>query len=184
MITSKQLNRLRDEAYATACNKGFHDEKHSDEHYLMLVITEIAEAVQADRKGLHAYKDKFLASLKPDDDNEMFSMLYEQYIKNSVEDELADIIIRMLDYCGMKQINMQMLESKLTKEKLPVGMQNFCDDMFYFCVLITDWPDKYMPNTIAFLINYCESLGIDILWLVEMKMRYNETRERMHGRRY
>lgn len=51
MITSKQLNRLRDEAYATACNKGFHDEKHSDEHYLMLVITEIAEAVQADRKG-------------------------------------------------------------------------------------------------------------------------------------
>lgn len=184
MITSKQLNRLRDEAYATACNKGFHDEKHSDEHYLMLVITEIAEAVQADRKGLHAYKDKFLASLKPDDDNEMFSMLYEQYIKNSVEDELADIIIRMLDYCGMKQINMQMLESKLTKEKLPVGMQNFCDDMFYFCVLITDWPDKYMPNTIAFLINYCESLGIDILWFVEMKMRYNETREMMHGRKY
>ena len=51
MITSKQLNRLRDEAYTTACNKGFHDEKHSDEHYLMLVITEIAEAVQADRKG-------------------------------------------------------------------------------------------------------------------------------------
>ena len=41
-----------------------------------------------------------------------------------------------------------------------------------------------MPNTIAFLINYCESLGIDILWFVEMKMRYNETRERMHGRRY
>lgn len=182
MITSEQLNRLRDEAYATACNKGFHDEKHSDEHYLMLVITEIAEAVQADRKGLHADKDKFDYAV----DRGAYDCeeAYEMYIKGCLEEELADIIIRMLDYCGLKQINMQMLESKLTKEKLPVGMQNFCDDMFYFCVLITDWPDKYMPNTIAFLINYCESLGIDILWFVEMKMRYNETRERMHGRKY
>ena len=34
------------------------------------------------------------------------------------------------------------------------------------------------------VICYCESLGIDILWFVEMKMRYNEARERMHGRRY
>lgn len=182
MITTEKLTELRDRAYRTACDKGFHDEQKPDAVWRMLIITEIAEAVQADRKELYADKDKFDYAV----DRGAYDCqeAYEMYIKESLESELADIIIRMLDYCGLKQINMQMLESKLTNEKLPVGMQNFCDDMFYFCVLITDWPDKYMPNTIAFLINYCESLGIDILWFVEMKMRYNETRERMHGRRY
>ena len=79
------LNELRDEAYSIAKANGWHEEEHSDSHWLMLIITEIAEAVQADRKDKHAYKDKFLASLKPDDDGEMFSMLFGQYIKNSVE---------------------------------------------------------------------------------------------------
>lgn len=179
MITTEKLTELRNRAYRAACNKGFHDEQKPDAMYKMLIITEIAEAVQADRKGLRADKDEF--DYMVDRGAYDCEEAYEMYIKGCFEEELADIIIRMLDYCGLKQINMQMLESKLTKEKLPVGMQNFCDDMFYFCVLITDWPDKYMPNTIAFLINYCESLGIDILWFVEMKMRYNEARERMPG---
>lgn len=182
MITTEKLSELRDRAYRAACDKGFHDEQKPDAVYKMLIITEIAEAVQADRKRLYADKDKFDYAV----DRGAYDCeeAYEMYIKGSVEEELADIIIRMLDYCGLKQINMQPLESKLTKEKLPVGMQNFCNDMFYFCALITDWPDKYMPNTIAFLINYCESLDIDILWFVEMKMQYNELRSKMHNRRY
>ena len=143
----------------------------------------VAEAVQADRKELRVQKNiKDRYKVFVIDSEEPHQSFYKCEIAGKLEDELADIIIRMLDYCGLKQINMQKLES--TKEKLPVGMQNFCDDMFYFCVLITDWPDKYMPNTIAFLINYCESLGIDILWFVEMKMRYNESRPMMHNRRY
>ena len=184
MITTEKLTELRDRAYRAACDKGFHDEQKPDAVYKMLIITEIAEAVQADRKGLCVRKDiKNRYKVFVIDSEEPHQSFYKCEIAGKLEDELADIIIRMLDYCGLKQINMQPLESKLTKEKLPVGMQNFCNDMFYFCALITDWPDKYMPNTIAFLINYCESLGIDILWFVEMKMRYNETRERLeHGR--
>ena len=53
------LNELRDEAYSIAKANGWHEEEHSDEHLLMLVITEIAEAVQADRKNLHADIAKF-----------------------------------------------------------------------------------------------------------------------------
>ena len=47
------LNELRDEAYSIAKANGWHEEEHSDSHWLMLIITEIAEAVQADRKGLY-----------------------------------------------------------------------------------------------------------------------------------
>lgn len=48
------LNKLRDEAYQIAKEHGWHDKEYSDSHWLMLLITEIAEAVQAHRKGDYA----------------------------------------------------------------------------------------------------------------------------------
>ena len=48
------LNELRDRAYKTACEHGFHDEELSNEHCLCLVISELMEAVEADRKGRFA----------------------------------------------------------------------------------------------------------------------------------
>lgn len=45
------LNTLRDRAYKTACEHGFHDKELSNEHWLCLVISELMEAVEADRKG-------------------------------------------------------------------------------------------------------------------------------------
>ena len=53
------LNNLRDEAYAIAREHGWHEQEHSDEHHLMLIITEMAEAVQADRKNLSISKRDF-----------------------------------------------------------------------------------------------------------------------------
>lgn len=45
------LNALRDRAYKTACEHGFHDKELSNEHLLCLIISELMEAVEADRKG-------------------------------------------------------------------------------------------------------------------------------------
>ena len=44
------LNKLRDHAYKTACEHGFHDKEHSDKHWLMLVISEIGEAINAESR--------------------------------------------------------------------------------------------------------------------------------------
>ena len=53
------LNELRDRAYKTACDHGFHDEELSNEHCLCLVISELMEAVEADRKGKRADAVRF-----------------------------------------------------------------------------------------------------------------------------
>lgn len=175
MITAKQLNRLRDEAYATACNKGFHDGKHSDEHYLMLVITEIAEAVQADRKGLRADRERYDYAV----DRGMCSDMeecFEKYIKNSIEDELADIVIRLLDYCGMRGINL--------RRYLPIEMY-FVHDLTYFMwCLCRDVLDRNVELVAWSVIEYCDRHGIDILWHIKQKMEYNRTRPRMHNAKY
>ena len=49
-----KLNNLRDKAYQCAVAHGWHEENLSDEHFLCLVISELMEAVEADRKGKHA----------------------------------------------------------------------------------------------------------------------------------
>lgn len=58
-MSKMNLNALRDRAYKTACEHGFHDAELGNEHYLMLVVTELSEAVEADRKGRYHYTKKF-----------------------------------------------------------------------------------------------------------------------------
>ena len=171
MITTEKLTELRDRAYRVACDKGFHDEQKPDAVYKMLIITEIAEAVQADRKGLHVKKDiKNRYKVFVIDSEEPHQSFYKCEIAGTLEDELADIIIRMLDYCGLKKIEFREDNDGFPFDRLTCGM-----------IVREDLP---MEFPLRCVIYYCESFDIDILWFVEMKMRYNETRERMHGRRY
>lgn len=53
------LNKLAKEIHENAKAHGWYDEEHSREHYFMLVITELSEAIEADRKGENANVDKF-----------------------------------------------------------------------------------------------------------------------------
>ena len=78
----KDLNELRDRAYKTACEHGFHEEELSDMHLLMLVITELSEAVEADRKGI-------LGDIKS------YKFLSNEHIKSKPE-YLKKIIIQSL----------------------------------------------------------------------------------------
>lgn len=180
MITTEKLTELRDRAYKTACDKGFHDEQKPDAVYKMLIITEIAEAVQADRKGLRADKDKFDYAV--DRGAYDCEIAYEMYIKGSIEEEIADIIIRMLDYCGLKKNEFREDNDGFPFDRL-TAFRTFPEAMHDLCGMIVR-EDLPMEFSLRCVIYYCESFGVDILWFVEMKMRYNETRERMHGRKY
>ena len=77
-------------AHEIATAHGFHDEKKSDAHWLCLVISEVMEAVEADRKDYRADMIGFIQNtyLHPD-----FAERYEAYIKGSVEEELADALL-------------------------------------------------------------------------------------------
>lgn len=65
------LNALRDRAYKTACEHGFHDKELSNEHLLCLVISELMEAVEADRKGKHADRESFKSSYEDEEPHVM-----------------------------------------------------------------------------------------------------------------
>lgn len=105
------LNGLRDQAYEIAKSKGWHDQYRSNSHYLCLVISELMETVNADRKNRHANINRYEAEyiyvkLKGSDD---FIEKFEKYIKNTVEDELTDACIRLLDLAGLREVDLSEL---------------------------------------------------------------------------
>jgi len=66
---------------------------------LMLITSEIAEALEGNRKDRNA-KIESKSYYDGLADNEMFNHEFEKYIKDTTEDEMADALIRILDYAG------------------------------------------------------------------------------------
>lgn len=89
---------LAKEVYEDNKAKGFWDEPvRSFPEAVMLVVTELGEAVNADRAGNHVAAgtlDKVMGRVPFDPAG------FREGVKDTVEDELADAMIRILDLCG------------------------------------------------------------------------------------
>ena len=169
------LNKLRDKAYQCAVAHGWHEENLSDEHFLCLVISELMEAVEADRKGMHANRANFEYYMKQRrrDDGE-FMYAFKQDIKDSVEDELADACIRMLDLAGLRGYDLDSFDYEGSDTEDYSDM-TFTESMFRICVYVTD---NFYRDEPFILLNeifaFCRDRNIDIFWHIEQKMKYNE----------
>lgn len=176
------LNKLRDKAYQCAVAHGWHEENLSDEHFLCLVISELMEAVEADRKGMHANRANFeyyMKQRKRDDGEFMYA--FKQDIKDSVEDELADACIRMLDLAGLRGYDLDSFDYEGSDTEDYSDM-TFTESMFRICVYVTD---NFYRDEPFILLNeifaFCRDRDIDIFWHIKQKMKYNELRPYKHG---
>lgn len=89
------LNELAKEIHDNAVNKGFYSKPLETGTLLMLCVSELSEALEADRKDNHADLESY----------ELFDSDFEDSIKDTFEDELADSLIRILDLCAAKKID-------------------------------------------------------------------------------
>lgn len=190
------LNELRDRAYKTACEHGFHDEELSNEHCLCLVLSELMEAVEADRKGRFAKvpvdkKGTIFDERTFHYQNKYFAENFETYIKDCVEDELADAVIRLLDLAGLRNISIDdFLEEAIYGASESCVGETFTESIYAISTLPIRHFYKYnysFENQIGHMLlsifGLAKHLNIDLLWHVNQKMRYNELRENKHGKR-
>jgi len=98
------LNELRDKAFAYAEKQGFHERPVNFGEKLALITSELSEALDADRSGKWANtsgnNEAFAFSA------ETFKGLYEDLYRGTVEDELADAILRICDLAGIYKIDL------------------------------------------------------------------------------
>lgn len=92
--------------------KGFWENPRNKGELLMLVVSELAEALEADRKNRYSINNpKDIAALANDVDfNDAFSKL----VKDTFEDEIADAVIRLFDMSAGLGIDLEShIEAKL-----------------------------------------------------------------------
>ena len=91
--------------HANAREKGFFEKEKNIAEMLCLIHSEVSEALEADRNDEY-YEDNVnvLNGWVSDDD---FHKHYKLDAKGTFEEEMADIMIRVMDLCEFKKIDLE-----------------------------------------------------------------------------
>lgn len=186
----EDLNILRDKAYQNAVAHGWHDKEYSNEHWLCLVMSELMEAVEADRNNRYAKRNFFNHSidyalrelhLTEKDLNNYFRNTFNDNIKDTVEDELADACIRLFDYAAVREIDLDEFVYEDGKV-LRFYEKSFTESIYRICSYVAEIMNEDEPYIfLNEIFSFCREREIDIMWHIEQKMKYNELRPYMHG---
>jgi NTP pyrophosphatase (non-canonical NTP hydrolase) len=185
MDNLQQLIDLQQEIHQWAREWGFWEngQDRNKGEMIMLMITELSEAVEAHRKNKRAiYWDSFVALSEEDWMKDFIS-----YKKDTVEDEIADTVIRILDYTAGWNLSF-----RPTVMYLEESTDNLAEDVLRIVEVITRIPyhnpamSRYWDWSLvlAAIIKFCDWYQIDLLQHIQWKMRYNRTRPHKHGKAY
>lgn len=172
-----------------ATEHGWHEQPLSEAHYCGLIMTEMAEAVEADRKGKRANVTKFKDSISQEvakgfykEYGEVWKFLFEENIKDTIEDEFADVVIRIFDMaCECHNIRMYPWKGyddygeDFRKDK------SFVENAWFFIKDKLNSGTMNISDSISYMYAWSDYLGIDLDKHIEWKMKYNELRPYKHG---
>lgn len=194
-LTQQLLNQLMTKAYENAKAKGFYEPDLDINKALMLIITEMSEAIQASRHDRHGSIEGYNTYLEVSDEH----TAYEESLEGTVESEFADIAIRIMSLLGWYDSQkviclMNDTEIRKTEEYHKVefehGNYSLPDAMYLIITRMTYFPFSCSPawiNTLrlqeilvmVFALVHIE--GIDLVEHIRLKMQYNESRPYLHG---
>jgi len=101
----EHLNELSEEIHADQVAKGFYDTPREDGTLLMLINSELCEAMEALRHNKYSNIEQFEYYYEHSE-NKDFKTLFENNIKDTHEDEIVDALIRIFDYAAYKKIDL------------------------------------------------------------------------------
>lgn len=161
-----KINDLIGKAHRNAVNHGFWEEVDID-RTLMLIISEIGELIEAERSGRYGSINEFE---KASGD---FTSKFERCIKDTFEDEIADVFIRIFDLMGYLEIEYQagcLLPNIGLYRLLKMVTEGVIQQDF----VVALWC----------LESLCQALKLDIEPFILYKMEYNASRPYKHGKKY
>lgn len=183
--------KYAEESYNNSKDHGFHDEgdAQSKGEMVMLIISELGECQEADRRDFRSiskegWNDQMGMLVNPRPNS--WKVAFEKQVKNTVEDELADVAIRIMDYTMTWKIPITCTEF------VKPSTDNFSHDLlrlaWYIQLAFEEktelHPGKDWSYAFAAVEAFARDWGIDLDWHIKMKQVYNRTRPAKHGKAY
>ena len=165
------------------CNGSGIDPNKNIGELLMLIVSELGEALEAHRCGKVAGMDSYeydTIQAGEEDTNKAF----RNYIKDTFEDELADVFIRLFDLCGYLGI-----EPTKDQKCMDFSNWNTGEALCYITEQIVKLrgceKNKFYYDVIIYcLLGFCQTHKIPIEKHIKAKMAYNRTRPHKHNKEY
>lgn len=197
IITKEDLEVLSKQAFESAKSKGFYSDTGIDiTFYLMFIIVEMSEALQADRKDRHGSIEDYESEIEMGRD---IPTAYKNTLEGTVESEFADIAIRILSLLGSiissEKIELTEDEDLTDEYKLAKFIFGFdlVEDLYRLIEKIgvcdlDDSPNwylvKHLQEILMDIFAIAHSNNINLMEHIKLKMKYNETRPYLHGYKY
>lgn len=203
IITHKELASLAEDAFKNGYRHGFYTESTEMETVLMLIVTEMAEAVQADRHNRHGSIEDYKNEIQMGRD---IPTAYRNSLEGTVESEFADIAIRILSLLGwmnsktsIKLKSDSSLADKYEVTKIQCRVRNIINkgsiakDLYRLNRDFGDFVDNeycswFVSDTLQDILMRVFAIAhnnnIDLMEHIKLKMKYNESRPYLHGCKY
>jgi hypothetical protein len=189
-MTNEKLHQLARIAHNNAKAKGFWEVPRPEKESLILVVSEISEALEAARANKFCKKENFDEALAiyreigreksaPEEPLGAFNFYFQNFCRGTFEEEIADTFIRILDFAESRKQTFE-VEELLEADLPPIG--------FYIPNILFDITSHIIKDELNEAIYLLQLLSIEkefdlVLW-ARMKMKYNETRGYKHGKQF
>ena len=175
-LDPERLAKLQQRIWDVATAHGWHEQPISTEQYCGLIMTEMAEAVEADRNG-----KRFKLTSAPPEDPQWFQGWYQEWVKGTIEEEFADVVIRVLDMAQEVHGDRMRWLGYYPWGQVYHEDKSFIENAWYFIREILNWGTMNISDSVSFMFDWAQDLGIDLWQHIEWKMKYNELRPYKHG---
>jgi NTP pyrophosphatase (non-canonical NTP hydrolase) len=191
--------------------KGFWDDKktRNTAETVMLMISEASEGLEAVRTGRRADLLAFEADVlwhegDPTSDQVVYVEAFKRCIKDTLEDELADTLIRLCDFIGAYDLYPTEIEEEYFSLMLSLDMfpDNIGEGLFWITRELINLPkvlhyrqslsdqlykeqaQKLVLNPYKMIYLFALKHNINLDQHVELKLLYNKSRGYKHGKAF
>lgn len=173
--------------------KGFWEDSdavYKKDELLALVISELSEAIEADRKRRVAQRPLFFKAVTLE--GVEWETAFVEHIKDSMEDELADAFIRLLDYAGGFSLRPNKIDDSYNEEIYNINhhkLVRFSQSVFFIMKDVMDirfmpFPGRKLGEALGKLKHLADQIGCDLDWHIDQKLKYNAGRPFKHNKEY
>lgn len=122
----------------------------------------------------------------------ILNIVLKKNIKDTLPDELSEVVIRLLDLAGLRGISLESASEDINSEYIDdiaymYSKFSFAEAIYIISVIPFEYYSDFSTavNYMIFSIfAFSKHLDIDLLWHIEQKQRYNELRPKLNGKKY